>query len=264
MKYSNNNIIKYIIIFLFILIIFYLLNKYANNYYLEPYANINNKLLDNTDIYVINLDSDVDRWNNFIDYSNKINRISAYNGNYLDKESLIEDGILDGNAYMKKGQIGCALSHLKAWNESLKTDKQYLLVLEDDVILENNTFDKINELSKYIPEKWDILFLGGCNVYGEKYNERFLKPTRNDNTFNLCCHAMLINKKNIYKLINIMMPLKYPIDNQLRDNFDKIDVYYTYPNLINQNKEIISVRRVIDGLPQSEYWKNNHLNMEIV
>ena len=45
------------------------------------------------------------------------------------------------------------------------------------------------------------------------------------------------------------------IDNQLRLNFNKLNVFYTNPNLINQNKDLISIRREIDGIPQSEFWK---------
>ena len=34
-------------------------------------------------------------------------------------------------------------------------------------------------------------------------------------------------------------------------------------NIINQNKELISNRRVLDGLPQSDYWKKHHLDITI-
>lgn len=224
----------------------------------------NNSLLDNTDIYVLNMENDIDRLNNIKKYWNDVERINAYNGKLIDKDMLINNGLLDPDTNMKDGQIGCYLSHLKAWKTSLHSNKKYVLVLEDDVILENDTKNKINDLIDFIPHDWDILFLGGCNVYGKKINQKFLKPTKDYFTYNLCCHAMLINKKNINKLLNLMIPMTYPIDNQIRNHFDKLNIYYTYPNIINQNKDFISIRRVIDGLPQSKYWKENHLNMKIL
>jgi hypothetical protein len=33
--------------------------------------------------------------------------------------------------------------------------------------------------------------------------------------------------------------------------------------LINQNKELISIRREIDGMEQSEFWKKNHMNITL-
>jgi len=119
------------------------------------------------------------------------------------------------------------------------------------------------------PEKWDIIFLGGCNIYGKKYNEKFIIPTENNsnnnnNSKNLCMHAVLLNKHNIDKILNLLKPLYRPVDSQLRTYFDDLDVFYAYPNIINQNKELISNRRVLDGLPQSQFWKKNHGNITIV
>jgi GR25 family glycosyltransferase involved in LPS biosynthesis len=255
----------FLIIFIILYIIFYLINININFENFENLGNLGNLILENSDIYVINLDNDIDRWNNLIKNSNiNLIRISAINGNNINKELLIEENILDKSSTIKIGQIGCALSHLKAWKESLKNNKPFLIVLEDDVIIDNNIINKIDDLGNYLPKEWDIIFLGGCNVYGKKFNEKLLIPTINNMTYNLCCHAMLINKKSVNKLLNIMTPLQYPIDNQLRNNYDNLNVFYSYPNLINQNKELISVRRVIDGLPQSEYWKENHKNMTII
>ena len=64
-----------------------------------------------------------------------------------------------------------------------------------------------------------------------------------------------------------MTPIKRPIDEQLRQNFKNLNVYYMYPNLITQNKQLISSRRKIDGDKNnmtSKFWKKNHNNVEIV
>ena len=115
-----------------------------------------------------------------------------------------------------------------------------------------------------MPSSWDIIYLGGCNIKGKRYNNNFIIPTDNTGTYNLCAHAMLINKANVYKLINILTPIKIPIDEQLKMNFKNLNVFFVYPNIINQNKDLISIRRVLDGSKQSMYWKRNHTNVTII
>jgi glycosyl transferase family 25 len=260
---------KIILLLIILLVIFYFLNNYLKNY-LKIYENFSSKnkngIIENTDIFVINLEKDNDRWDyydNLNIQSIKINRFNGIYGKDLDRNNLIKTGILSETNVLKDGQLGCALSHMNLWNHSLKYQNKYLLVLEDDVILDKDIYNKINNLEDYLPENWDVIFLGGCNVYGKKYNEKFIIPTKYNKLYNLCLHAMLINKKSIPKLNNIMKPIIVPIDNQIRDNYKSLNVFYANPNLINQNKDLISSRRVIDGLPQSEFWKKNHLNMTI-
>jgi glycosyl transferase family 25 len=254
-----------IILIIILIIIFYILNNYLKVY--EKFSsNDKDGIIENTDIFVINLDKDKDRWDYYKNLnisSIKINRFDGIYGKDLDRNNLIESGVLSEKNILKDGQLGCALSHMNLWNDSVKYPGKYLLVLEDDAILEKDIYKKINDLEDYLPETWDVIFLGGCNVYGKKYNEKFTIPTKYNKLYNLCLHAMLINKKSISKLNKIMKPLMIPIDNQIRDNYKDLNVFYVNPNLINQNKDLISSRRVIDGLPQSEFWKKNHLNMTI-
>ena len=258
---------KFIIIILIILIIFYLSNQYLYNNFKEHFNNESN-ISNMIDYYVINMDKDKERWKYYALWNKNhseinIQRFPGIYGKDVDRDKLIKNGELSNDNKILDGQLGCALSHIELWKHSLKSDKPYLLVLEDDAILPDDLSKKIEELEEYLPKKWDIVFLGGCNIYGKKYNEKMIIPTRYDKRYNLCLHAVLINKKCIPKLLKIMTPMNIPIDNQIRDNYKILDVYYHNPNLINQNKDLLSERRIIDGLPQSEYWKKNHTNMFI-
>jgi len=237
----------------------YFMNEISNN-------NDSKKFIENMDIFIINLDKNKDRWSKYEKINNlHIQRFPAFYGKDLNKDDLIKNGMIHPENRLLDGQLGCAVSHLTLWNQSIDySDKPYVLVLEDDVILSDDISNKINELEPYLPPDWDILFFGGCNVYGEKYNERFLIPTKYDKLYNLCLHAVLFRKKSIPAILEKMKPLDIPIDNKLRDYYKDFNVYFTYPNLINQNKEIISIRREIDGMEQSEFWKKNHTNMVII
>ena len=55
---------------------------------------------------------------------------------------------------------------------------------------------------------FDIIFLGGCNIKGKKYNEKLIIPTENYDSYNLCCHAMLF-KKELLKYIFPFPKLMY-------------------------------------------------------
>lgn len=188
-------------------------------------------------------------------------RFDAIHGKKCDREKLIKEGKLERENDLLDGQLGCALSHL-ACMDLIKNQKEpYGLILEDDVIIPENFSEIIEDLKKYFPKKWDIIFLGGCNIFGKKVNEKLIKPTSIDYTRNLCMHAVLLNKDNVQKVIDKLTPLYRPIDSQLRIYFKDMDVFYANPNIINQNKDWISNRRILDGLPQSEYWKKHHMDI---
>lgn len=218
--------------------------------------------------YVINLKINSDRLGVISDYfkreNMKFTRYPAFHGKKLSEDGLIRDGTLSYHHFLRKGQLGCALSHLKLL-ELIKNKKQDIaLILEDDVIIPQHFRRKLHNIITHLPPKWDIVFLGGCNIYGKKVNKFFIKPTKFDYTYNLCMHAYLVNYRNIDRLIKYIKPFKRPIDSQLREAFHLLNIYYTYPNLVVQNKNIRSTRRDLDGLAQSKYWYENQTNITVV
>lgn len=60
----------------------------------------------------------------------------------------------------KQGHFECYLSHLKAMKNFLKTDKEFLIIYEDDVILIDNYKDLLIERTKYVPNDRDMILLG--------------------------------------------------------------------------------------------------------
>ena len=76
---------------------------------------------------------------------------------------------------------------------------------------------------------------------------------------------MMFSPSKVGKIIDILEPLYSPIDNQLRDHFENnLNVYYLHPFLIQQDKRLKSIRRKIDGKPESLFWIKNHNNVSIV
>lgn len=207
--------------------------------------------------YFINLKRDKERWEKVKHMG--FERFEAINGKELNKDKLIASKIVSKKNRLKAGQLGCALSHIEVLKKIQRQREPYGLILEDDVIIPEN----FNESMITIPDTFDILFLGGCNIKGKRVADNLIKPSNDKRSYNLCLHAVLVNKNSVAKILKLLTPLYRPIDSQLRDHYDKLDVYYHYPNLINQNKELPSTRRKIDGLKQSSFWKKNHLNVYI-
>ena len=136
-----------------------------------------------------------------------------------------------------------------------QNNSNYGLILEDDVILPNNLLKIIDDISTHFPNDFDIIFLGGCNIKGKKYNEKLIIPTENYDSYNLCCHAMLFKKSNINKVINILTPMNEPIDNQLRNHFNKeLKIYYVNPNIINQNSPSVTDATTFGGTQRIPGW----------
>ena len=216
------------------------------------------------------MDSSNERWKKIKQQALRekidITRISAVDGRLLNSKDYINNSILHPNHTLSLGQLGCALSHIKTLQLIEKKDSSiYHIILEDDVIIPANILYKLNSIVETKLPDADIHFLGGCNVKGNLVNKQWIKPNVFDASYNLCCHAMMISPTKIPKILNILQPLYSPIDNQLRDSFENhLDVYYLHPFLIQQDKRLKSIRRKIDGKPDSLFWIKHHNNVKIV
>jgi len=159
-----NNI--HIIIIAVIIILFMLM--FTNN---ENYDNINSEQNTNIlKIFIINLLDRQQKKQYMINQMNKYNLnyniFNAVNGSQLNISSLSDANIVDHskslkymNRPMRRGEIGCALSHIFIWNSLLKDENfEYYLIFEDDAILVNNFKKKLLEILDDVKNKeWDVL-----------------------------------------------------------------------------------------------------------
>jgi GR25 family glycosyltransferase involved in LPS biosynthesis len=242
---SKKNIV-FLIFTIIIIIIFFIENKYGFS------------LKDGLKIYFINLKKNRDRWENNKSKLPNFHLFDAIDGSKLSLDKLRKDGFLKEEkkwlGKLGRGGIGCALSHISVINKIKMQNEQYGLILEDDVVIPDNFIEQIKKLEKYFPPTWDIIYLGGCNIRGRKYNNHFLIPEIKSG-HNYCCHAILFNKKTINNIINVLNPLQKPIDLQLRSNFNKLKAYFLNPSIFFQNKKLFSNRRFFDNWNQKPNQK---------
>jgi glycosyl transferase family 25 len=123
-------------------------------------------------IFVINLDSSVDRIENMQAQCNELGltfeRVSAVRGKNLssDEKAAVYNRAVNLAKYDKElndGEIGCYMSHARCWEQIVAQNLDYALILEDDAILTPEIKGYIAKLADSSQE-WDYIKLS----YGRK------------------------------------------------------------------------------------------------
>jgi GR25 family glycosyltransferase involved in LPS biosynthesis len=195
-------------------------------------------------IHLINLDRRPDRLENFIKTNKhselQLNRFSAIDGNVL-KPTLQIQQIFEYNDYnMRRGMVGCALSHIKLWLELLQDDQaDFYLILEDDAVLCEKFSEKFNKLIYECPKDWEIVFLGN-HTRKENYDRHTQSPFTRKNRIESLRDSVggtfgyIINKSGAKKVLEFIN--KYSmvncIDTMMQKSADDTVVYYLQNNLV--------------------------------
>jgi GR25 family glycosyltransferase involved in LPS biosynthesis len=159
-------------------------------------------------ILYINLNSSVDRRNHmenqFEQYGIKnYKRIEAIEGKNIND---IKRGHIQGlnfvNDYhtMKKSELGCTLSHIKAMITALQDNNDIVLILEDDcnfLLYDMWPVSTLRELVNKSPTDWEIIQL--FSFYDGKNGSVFIDKT---NKIHYSTVSYLINKKGIKKILD--------------------------------------------------------------
>lgn len=202
-------------------------------------------------VYVINLKSRPKRKERAADELNKYNIkhtfIEAVDGSTLDRDKLTDEGKIRCNGSyreLRKGEIGCYLSHIQCWKNILDSGNEYGLVLEDDVVFANDFMNKFNEMFDQIVNKdWDIICLGRrCKEYFKKCDDGHVVA---DNvlypeTLGYGTYAYIIKASAINKLLQTTYPIMRPIDVVIIDEHHKKNI--TVMGLIDSLVTVVDVK----------------------
>lgn len=256
-----NNIHIIILVITIILILFMFSQNEAFDEKISDYINENLK------IFIINLTDRPKKKQYMVDQMNKYNLnynvFNAINGSQLNISSLSDSNLIDHtksmkymNRPMRRGEIGCALSHIFIWNSLLQDDTsvKYYLIFEDDAILVENFKNKLEKVLKDIENKeWDILYLNdncynhfGYECDGDDFSATTILPSR----IGYGLYGYIINKKFVEKCINnlqkddipSLFPLYMPIDDYL-DYKSKKGTFIC----VRSNEILVEVNRNFDS-----------------
>ena len=161
-------------------------------------SNINKRITNNNnfDIYVINLKKRKDR---YISVTSGLNELNIFNINIFE---AVENS---------QGYIGCALSHLSLIKFALEENKDYIIIAEDDIILNSNiTREKLLEILIWLKnnlDKWDI-FNGTPTFWDKKDNMNLVTANESINkdlvylNWGQNTGFIIYNKRSYIKLLN--------------------------------------------------------------
>ena len=212
------------------------------------------RLLPPFDVYVINLDSAVDRLGHFKKQvassdlvSKSFIRYPAISGASLDIKSMVSShalweisqaertGFRLRHYQLSRGAVGCYMSHVKLWESILKTDKEVALVFEDDAQI----YPTLNAYltTTAFPEDFDMILLGFvCFKCRKDESSGFVRVKR---FFGL--HGYLISTRGIRKILGShrVSPIRKQIDSMLSDmtSAGELVVYATPRKYVEQNNE---------------------------
>ncbi len=202
---------------------------------------MSDKLLDFFDeIYCINLDNRVDRWNSAqeafkkLGIDDKVKRFSAIEcRSNLSRQKIAKDYYnieLHGKLFSRKfpihGAVGCATSHIEILKIAKSKDLKNVLVFEDDIKIlddyDKNSLLVLNELQNF-SKPWELLYLGWeYDGKPRKTKKSLSKSNRGFKKFGLrTTRAIAYNKSVFDKIIK-----SNPFNSKTYGRGGHIDFFY--------------------------------------
>lgn len=138
-------------------------------------------------IYLVSLKSDVKRReelkNRFPKYYDSFKIIEAVDGRLLSSKEYFEKTQPFFSKYQRiisPAEFGCTLSHIKVLKEFLRTDSNFALILEDDVIGDDEDILRIKNIIDGLDTN-SIILCGGQDGLNSRY--QFFKETKQKNVY---------------------------------------------------------------------------------
>jgi GR25 family glycosyltransferase involved in LPS biosynthesis len=258
---------------------------------------VNKQLKPTFKTFVINLDRRPDRYEKFknqIEIKDlKYERFSAVDGENLKPNCQLQH-IFENNDYnMRKGMVGCAMSHLKLCIQLLKDDtSDTYCILEDDLDFVPDFMEKVDLCLKQLKNKdWDMLYLGHHlwkefideNVYSKTLEPTVQQYNRHDSLRMSMggTGGYMITKKGAEKLLEFINKtgMTNGIDTVQQKSADDLNIFYCYPHLIysecyrGENNVDTDIQKNYDSLTldfnsfltnELNFYKDNIVQLSIV
>lgn len=221
-------------------------------------------------IYYINLEKDKQRNIKIIKELDNLNininykRIEGVNGEELQHRNL--NNIMCDNIKFTRGQMGCYLSHIKCYENFLKTNNKYLIVLEDDIIIKKNFKNDLNKLLLFLKKKNDIdfVYLSRSKIMmtnqelpiDNKYQNNFIYSPQ---TCGYGFHSYLLTKNGCNKFLNILKKSEDMFEKNNAIPIDCLDRWLILGRRMNINLNVFSLKNEITHTYDSDSNTSNIL-----
>lgn len=195
-------------------------------------------MINKINFQIISLDNQPDRYESFLLRNLRQDcsfiKFSALDGKALNRDYLIDKGVISCELDYQTGALGCAMSHLSLWNLAIQTNS-IIHIAEDDAVFRNDLSQVMLQMlesplakdfdliywgyNRDLNFEFDILGLGNCMVV---MNEKVIKNEDNlldfqsslsqvflaksKRVFGALCYS--ISPKGAEKLISLGLPLR--------------------------------------------------------
>ncbi|QDE33019.1 glycosyltransferase family 25 protein [Shewanella polaris] len=152
-------------------------------------------------------------------------RIDAVEGKQLSADEIeaVSPARLAKQHYyrdLSKGEIGCSLSHKRAWQKIIDDDLDLAFVFEDDIHLEANFADTINMILNLPTMNWDFIKLYPLTRKSRKNIQSSMQYGEFEfvtyKKFPLGAMAQAISRRGAESLISHMPYIVQPVDGHLK------------------------------------------------
>jgi GR25 family glycosyltransferase involved in LPS biosynthesis len=216
--------------------------------------------MSNMETFIVNLDRRIDRMKSFakrapLNFLGYINKLSAIDGKQLVSTPQLQQ-IFNGNDYfMRKGIIGCALSHILLYINLINSSNDFYMIIEDDVRFVKKFPEKLIHICKqfdFSDEKifdWDIIYLGHSikthHIDSRTFDknefpilEKWSKEKALEKSFGGTT-SYLISKNGAKRLLEFINRngMTNAIDTMQQKSADELNVYYCSPHLVIHPRE---------------------------
>lgn len=186
----------------------------------------------------------IDSFDHYVDFSNK---------NELNTQAYISDE----QTILYKGKLGCNLSHQLLYEEFLKSDASWLLVLEDDVIIENYSDEIVNDILE-IAENNNSHFIQLYTNPGF-IEKQLAKKSIYENLYEMIPQwhtlAYFVDRTGI-KMLKEEYPINENIDIFLSNNIQNLNSLCWVNNIFKNGGDVPDTKPII--VNGKEIWKRTN------
>ncbi len=200
-------------------------------------------------ICLINLERSTDRLaacaSQLDSYGLPFDRIEAVNGDTLDVSTINELYNFGDSSYhkhMTRGELGCYLSHVRAWQAIVDEQLDYAVILEDDILLQDDIQQGLEAIT-YIQQPWDVIKLAEAPAKRKAVHQipasDFSLITYNKVPSRTCAQAVSLSGAR--KLLGTSIKINRPIDIELQYWWEsELSVFGLKPYVVKANHDEIS------------------------
>ena len=198
-------------------------------------------------VFVINLDKSPERMatiaNRLDELDIPFERISGVYGAELSQEEIAKYycAKLNKKNYRRPlglGEIGCYISHIKAWQTIVDRQLHCALILEDDIVIEDGLAELASKLGKSL-DTFDIV-----KFFNKKTNPKIVESVDFTSKYKLCRfkkipignYAQLISLSGAKKLLKAYEKFGRPVDEDIQHWWESdTNVLGVLPSVVRPN-----------------------------